>query len=120
MHSLARIARNQVLKRQVIQSQLKLSHKSKRDLLFQQQALSQGVSHQFSATGAWAGVILSTTAQVADPFKVQLNGETCMGRWLWRMHPFPRQRSTPKTLSNFQSNGGRDDQGGMCSWAPVP
>ena len=22
------------------------------------------------------------------------------------MHPFPRQRSTPKTLSNFQSNGG--------------
>ena len=29
-----------------------------------------------------------------------------MGRQLWRVHPFPRQRSTPKTLSNFQSNGG--------------
>ena len=29
-----------------------------------------------------------------------------MGRWLWRVHHLPRQRSTPKTLSNFQSNGG--------------
>ena len=64
------------------QSQLKLSHRSWRDLPSQQQALLQGVSHQFSATGAWAGVILSTTAQVGDPFKVQLNGETCIGRWL--------------------------------------
>ena len=29
-----------------------------------------------------------------------------MGRQLWRVHPFPMQRSTPKTLSNFQSNEG--------------
>ena len=66
-----------------------------------------GGSPQFSATGVWDGATLCTTAQTGKTFKVVLNRETCMGRWLWRVHPFPRQRSTPKANNNFQSHGGR-------------
>ena len=112
---LVKIVRSQVLKTQVILSLLKLNHKSRRDLPFQLQALSQGVSHQFSAIGAWAGVILSTTAQVGDPFKVQLNGETCMGRQLWRVHPCPGKGAPPKPSVTSKAMGG-----GMTSEGCVP
>ena len=86
---------------------LKLNLKtSPRDLLCPQQALSLGVGLQSNATGVWAGATSCATAQTRNQFKVALNGKTCMGRWLRRVHPFPRRRGTPKTHSNFQGHGG--------------
>ena len=49
-----------------------------------------GASPQSNATVAWAGDIISITAQTGNLFKMELNGETCMGRRLWRVHPFPK------------------------------
>ena len=69
-------------------------------------ALSPGVGLQSNATGVWAGATSCTTAQAENPFKVALNGKTCMGRQLRRVHPFPRRRSTPKNHNNFQGHGG--------------
>ena len=98
----------EVTRREVTLNPLKLNRKtSPRDRLYQQQAPSQGVSLQSSAIGAWGGAISCATAQTGNLFKEVLNGETCMGRWLPRVQPFPRRRSILKTNSNFQSHGGR-------------
>ena len=96
-----------VPRRGTTQNPLKQSlNQNQRDLLSQQLAPSQGESPQFSVIGAWDGATTYVNAQTGSPFKAVLNGETCMGRWLWRVHPFPRAKEHPKTNSNFQGHGG--------------
>ena len=79
-----------------------------------------GGNPQSSVIGVWDGATTCATAQTGNPFKVVLNGETCMGRQLWRVHPFPRRRSTPKTNSNFQSHGEKGVRDKHSSRATVP